>query len=706
MKLFGKILKNKKYKTMLQDIQTLDPALFSDQASAKKMIALLIDMRPKVKLRPSFKAELRQKIEERIAGVSANNEASATATFFRRHRQLFALSTVSVATILVALTFTFNYKRLVSPQLISTDGQMQLAAKGVNASQKPKDATALTVKETAAANNAGQVETSEEQKSIIAPLEEAMPFETQDDGLVVSEKQSLKKETFVGHGWNPEGPAGVEQSFSSYDRACLPQPSVARNADSRADTAYHNTESYNLIVDNDFLDPVKTALSTFSVDVDTASYSNMRRFINGGSLPPKDAVRTEEMINYFSYDYKVPGSSDPFSVTTEMGACPWNPQNKLLLIGLQGKRLSQAEKPASNIVFLIDSSGSMASAEKMGLLKKSYQMLVEKLDKGDHISIVAYAGSAGVVLEPTAGNKKREIIAALDKIEAGGSTAGGEGIELAYKTAEKYFRKNGNNRIIIATDGDFNVGPSSNAEMVRLIEAKRDKGIFISVLGFGMGNYKDSKMEMIADKGNGNYFYIDTIYEAKKVMVSEMDSMLFAIAKDVKIQIEFNPAYVASYRLIGYENRVMKAEDFDDDRKDAGEIGAGHSVTALYEIVERREDESSRANTLRYQQTATNSDAYNSGELALIKLRYKQPKGQNSKLLSFPVKAGTDNASSNLQFASAVAEFGMLLRDSEHKGKSSYDAVIERAERYKGKDEFGYRGEFIQLVKKAKLLKE
>lgn len=693
---------------MLQDIHSLDPALFSDQASAKKMIALLIDMRPKVKLRPSFKAELRQKIEGRIAGLSANNEAAATATFFRRHRQLFALSTVSVATILVALTFTFNYKRLVSPQLISTDGQMQLAAKGVNASQKPKDATALTVKETAAANNAGQVETSEEQKSIIAPLEEAMPFETQDDGLVVSEKQSLKKETFVGHGWNPEGPAGVEQSFSSYDRACLPQPGVARNADSRADTAYHNTESYNLIVDNDFLDPVKTALSTFSVDVDTASYANMRRFINGGSLPPKDAVRIEEMINYFSYDYKAPAaaSSDPFSVTTELGSCPWNPQNKLLLIGLQGKRLQQTEKPASNIVFLIDSSGSMASEEKMGLLKKSYQMLVDKLDSRDHISIVAYAGSAGVVLEPTAGNRKKEIIAALDKIEAGGSTAGGEGIELAYKTAEKNFKQKGNNRIIIATDGDFNVGPSSDAEMVRLIEAKREKGIFISVLGFGMGNYKDSKMEMIADKGNGNYFYIDTIYEAKKVMVSEMDSMLFTIAKDVKIQIEFNPAHVASYRLIGYENRVMKAEDFDDDRKDAGEIGSGHSVTALYEIVEHKSGESAPANTLRYQQNTPNSDAYKSGELALIKLRYKQPKGQTSSLLSFAVKADTDNASSNLQFASAVAEFGMLLRDSEHKGKSSFDAVIERAERYKGKDEFGYRGEFIQLVKKAKLLKE
>lgn len=705
MKLLRKIQRTKKCEAILQDIHTLDPALFSDERSAAKMIETLIDLRPGVVLRPSFRAELRKKLNKRIAELNAENEQLSIPLFFRRHRQTFAVSMLSFATLVVALTFTFNYKRFTSPAPVIAIGESIAGSTGQNRNSLP--AKALTEDKALATAKDKRSDTPAETASLPATAAEqdAMPLEFAAESNVTEIARANKKETFVGRGLNPEGPAGAEKSFEAYDSARLPQPCCAPESGS-ANTTVHNTESYNLIVDNDFLDPAKTALSTFSVDVDTASYSNMRRFLNEGVLPPKDAVRIEEMINYFTYDYKAPGGNIPFSLTSETGECPWNPQNKLLLIGLQGKTLSQRQKPASNIVFLIDSSGSMNSPEKMGLLKKSFKLLVDGLDGDDRIAIVAYAGSAGLVLEPTKGNRKNEIVAALDKIEAGGSTAGGEGIELAYTVAEKNFRPNGNNRIIIASDGDFNVGPSSDAEMVRLIEEKRQKGIFISVLGFGMGNYKDSKMELIADKGNGNYFYIDTIYEAKKVMESEMDSMLFTIAKDVKIQIEFNPVHVAQYRLIGYENRVMKAEDFDDDRKDAGEIGAGHRVTALYELVMRKSDETPQTNTLRYQQSTTNSDAHKSGELALIKLRYKQPEGQNSSLLSYTVKAGAANAGSNLHFAAAVAEFGMLLRDSPHRGTASFDDVIERAERHKGKDEFGYRSEFIHLVKKAKLLND
>jgi Ca-activated chloride channel family protein len=422
-------------------------------------------------------------------------------------------------------------------------------------------------------------------------------------------------------------------------------------------------------------------------------------------MPPKDAVRIEEMINYFTYEYEQPKSEDPFSIHTELSTCPWNDDNKLLLVGLQGKKIATENLPPSNIVFLIDVSGSMNSYNKLPLLKSSFKLLVNQLRPEDRVAIVVYAGNSGLVLPSTPGNQKQKMLEAINRLNAGGSTAGGAGLKLAYKVAEENFMEDGNNRIILATDGDFNVGASSNAEMERLIEKEREKGIFISVLGYGMGNYKDDKMEIIADKGNGNYAYIDNIQEAQKVLVSEFGGTLFTIAKDVKIQIEFNPSNVESYRLIGYENRLLNEEDFDDDKKDAGELGAGHSVTALYEIITKNNSTSKYERKLRYQETQVNETPNYSKELVNVKLRYKQPEGKTSKLLEQVVMDRTvdfNYTSQNLKWASAVAQFGMLLRESEFKGNTNYNEVLTIARDAKGKDEDGYRGEFVRLVKLAR----
>jgi len=466
-----------------------------------------------------------------------------------------------------------------------------------------------------------------------------------------------------------------------------------------------NTESYSTIHENGFKKVSMNPLSTFSVDVDAASYSNIRRFINMGQLPPTDAVRIEEMINYFSYEYKQPKKDKPFSINTELSQCPWNKNNYLLLVGLQGKKIPTDKLPASNLIFLIDVSGSMQAQNKLSLLKSSFKLLVEQLRPQDRVAIVVYAGNSGLVLPSTSGSEKQKIMSAIDKLEAGGSTAGGEGLKLAYSVAEENFAKNGNNRIILATDGDFNIGPSSNAEMERLIEKEREKGIAISVLGFGMGNYKDDKMEIIADKGNGNYNYIDNLQEAKKVLVSEFGGTLFTIAKDVKFQLEFNPATVKEYRLIGYENRLLNEEDFDNDKKDAGEIGSGHTVTALYEIVPA--DSKDFNNNLKYQKTELSENAKKSNDLITLKLRYKAPDGFKSKLIEQTVKnnpIALNKTSNNFRFAAAVTEFGMVLRNSEFKGTSSFKQVIELAENAKGDDKDGYRSEFIRLVKAAELL--
>ncbi|OLP15864.1 hypothetical protein BST81_23860 [Leptolyngbya sp. 'hensonii'] len=464
-------------------------------------------------------------------------------------------------------------------------------------------------------------------------------------------------------------------------------------------------EQYSTIQDNPFQRASTNPLSTFSIDVDAASYSNVRRFINEGQLPPKDAVRIEEMINYFTYDYPQPQGDRPFTVTTEVGTAPWNRNHRLVLVGLQGKRMALESLPPSNLVFLIDVSGSMDAPNRLPLVKSGLRLLVNELRASDRVTIVVYAGNAGVVLPPTPGNQKEAILAALDRLQAGGSTAGGEGIQLAYKLAKENFLKTGNNRVILATDGDFNVGISSDAELVNLIEQKRNEGVYLTVLGFGMGNLQDAKLEQLADKGNGNYAYIDSLLEARKVFVKELGSTLFTIAKDVKIQVEFNPAKVQAYRLIGYENRILASQDFSDDKKDAGEMGAGHSVTALYEILPAGiKSDVPLAKEAAVQDKP--SVQFKDNEIMVVKLRYKPPQQTTSQFLSqLLLDQGTPpNPSPNLRFSAAVAAFGMILRDSPYKGTATLDNVLQLAQQSQGTDLDGYRAEFIRLVEKSKTL--
>jgi len=488
-----------------------------------------------------------------------------------------------------------------------------------------------------------------------------------------------------------------DQSHRQFEREGAPRDFVPGEGPS--------TEEYDRIYENPFLEAKRNPLSTFSIDVDTASYANSRRFLRNGRLPPKDAVRIEEFINYFNYDYPAPTGADPFSVNCELGPCPWNEKHELFMIGLQGKKIEVDQLPPSNLVFLADVSGSMSSHNKLPLLKKSLRMLVDNMRPEDKVALVVYAGAAGLVLDSTSGKEKKKILAAIENLNAGGSTAGGAGIQLAYKVAKENFMPEGNNRIILATDGDFNVGQSSDADLTRMVEEKRKGGVFLTVLGFGTGNYKDSKMEKLADKGNGNYAYVDSIREAKKALVTEMGGTLFTIAKDVKLQLEFNPATVSSYRLIGYENRMLKKEDFNDDKKDAGELGAGHRVTALYEIVRVGVEEPvAKVDELKYQKEAK---LIKSKDMLTLKLRYKAPKETKSTLMTKVVRANDitpKKASDNWTFASAVAEFAMVIRDSKHKGTASFDSALDRARKARGKDEHGYRAEFVHLIEEADLL--
>jgi Ca-activated chloride channel family protein len=471
-----------------------------------------------------------------------------------------------------------------------------------------------------------------------------------------------------------------------------------------------NTENYDHIQENGFHKVSDDPLSTFSIDVDAASYSNVRRFLNQGQLPPAGAVRIEEMINYFKYNYPQPTDKHPFSITTEMSECPWSSDHKLVMIGLQGKNIPVENLPASNLVFLIDVSGSMFEENKLPLVKASLKLLTDQLREKDHISIVVYAGNAGLVLPATNGGDKMKIKTAIDGLEAGGSTAGGAGIKLAYKTAKQNFIKEGNNRIIICTDGDFNVGASSDDELVTMIEKERESGVYLTVLGYGMGNYKDNKMEQLADKGNGNHAYIDGINEAKKVLVNEFGGTLFTIAKDVKLQVEFNPAKVAGYRLIGYENRMLNKEDFNDDKKDAGELGSGHTVTALYEIIPVgiKSKFLKDVDRLKYKKNK-NEFAHTdfSNELLTVKFRYKEPSKNTSELIVHPVQdngLSFNATSNNFRFAAAVAGFGMMLRQSEFKGTTTYNNILLMANNAISNDNEGYRKEFIALVKKAENL--
>jgi Ca-activated chloride channel family protein len=466
-----------------------------------------------------------------------------------------------------------------------------------------------------------------------------------------------------------------------------------------------NTEAYSKIDENGFRRVTDDPLSTFSIDVDTASYANVRRFLNDGTLPPADAVRVEELINYFRFDYAPPTDGRPFAVTTEVGPAPWAPAHRLVLVGLKARELEQQQTPPRNLVFLLDVSGSMNAPDKLPLVKTAMRMLTATLTPADRVAIVVYAGASGLVLPSTSGADKARIEQAIEDLRPGGSTNGAAGIQLAYDIAAQSFIGDGINRVILASDGDFNVGVTSQGELIRLIEEKRERGVFLSVLGVGTGNIKDSTMEQLANRGNGNYSYLDSLHEARRVLIAEGGGTLVTVAKDVKIQVEFNPAKVNAYRLVGYENRLLANRDFNDDRKDAGEIGAGHTVTALYEVVPAGVDvDVAGVDPLKYQTMPSPAPGDGSDELLTVKLRYKQPTGDVSQLISLPVRDRSGALTANLGFASAVAEFGMLLRKSEHVGRSSWTDARNLARQHRGPDPDGYRAEFVRLVELAAAL--
>jgi Ca-activated chloride channel family protein len=470
-------------------------------------------------------------------------------------------------------------------------------------------------------------------------------------------------------------------------------------------------EEYGKWKENRFFDPRQEPLSTFSIDVDAASYSNMRRYVNRGQLPPADAVRIEEMINYFSYDYPAPQAGDPVRITTEVGACPWNKTNRLVRIGLKARDIAGDELPASNLVFLIDVSGSMYGPTRLELVKSSLKLLVNNLRDKDRVAIVVYAGATGEVLSSTSGANKQLIREKLDALTAGGSTAGGAGIQLAYSIARKNFIKNGNNRVILCTDGDFNVGVSSPEGLEKMIEEQRASGVFLTVLGYGMGNYKDNRLKVLSSKGNGNYAYIDNLQEANKTLVQEFGGTMYAVAKDVKLQIEFNPAHVKAYRLVGYESRLLNKEDFNNDAIDAGEMGAGHTVTAFYEVVPAGLpwNPTPGVDPLKYQKQEYKPVAEfknSSPEMLTVKLRYKAPDGDKStKIERTLTDNGGDRVNADFRFAAAVAMFGQIMRDSEFKGDATFDDVAALASKGLDNDAQGYRREFVRLAESAKGLK-
>ncbi len=539
----------------------------------------------------------------------------------------------------------------------------------------------------------------------------------------VAEKKSghavaaLRAYSLSVKGKHPAPAPGFLPSFSKNNKSELLDidANVEREGDRKRpptggwDNSIHNTEAYDRIVENPFTRVTQDALSTFSIDVDTASYSNARRFLNQKQLPPRGAVRIEEFVNYFTYNYADPIDEHPFSAHVEVAGCPWNPAHRLVRVGLKGREVPLSERPASNLVFLLDVSGSMQPANKLPLVRRSMKMLLEQLSGRDRVAIAVYAGASGLVLPSTPCNETGAIHHAIDNLNAGGSTNGGAGIKLAYDVAVKNFIKGGVNRVILCTDGDFNVGVTNNSELVRLVEAKAKTGVFLSVLGFGMGNYKDARLEKLADKGNGNYAYIDTQREAKKVLVDQMAGTLIAIAKDVKIQIEFNPRQVEAFRLLGYENRILAHQDFRDDTKDAGEIGSGHTVTALYEIIPAGQRvEAPGVKAMKYQARNVLKPAAASNEVLTLWLRYKKPEGKVGLEMEVPV---TDHgltytqASRDFKFAASVAAFAMILRDSKYKGIATCAQVLELAEEGKGQDTNGHRAEFLELVQKAKGLK-
>jgi len=606
--------------------------------------------------------------------------------------------------ILAAIMIAFTESRTITGKVTDNNGQ---PIAGVTVMVKGISATSAS--STTDINGSYKIVVDQQTRILFFSLngyttvEEKIGDRTIINVKMVMEVNALGNAATIGY--------GVKRDMASKSMA-MAAPSSGMHFESKQSFQRYNnnfnTEGYAAVNENGYKSVKNNPLSTFSIDVDNASYSNIRRFINNGELPPADAVRIEEMINYFKYDYPEPLGEHPFSVYTELAVCPWNKMHQLLHAGLRGKSIDKSSLPPSNLVFLIDVSGSMNVPNKLPLLKSAFGLLVKELRPQDHVAIVVYAGAAGLVLGSIPGNRKEAIMAAIDNLEAGGSTAGGAGLKLAYAEAEKNFIRGGNNRIILATDGDFNVGESSNGGMERLVEEKRELGVFITVLGFGMGNVKDDKMEIIADKGNGNYSYIDNLQEARKVLVREYGGTLFTIAKDVKFQIEFNPAKVESYRLIGYENRLLNDEDFNDDTKDAGEMGAGHNVTALYELIPAGADERiPSVDPLKYQVSRSKDNRENnfSGEYLTIKLRYKKPDGVTSILLEIPVRGyinEMEDTSENLRFAAAVSEFGMILRNSEFKGNATLEGASMLARSARGEDVDGYRSEMIRLINTVK----
>jgi Ca-activated chloride channel family protein len=697
---------------ILHDLYEVDPTLKKKEKELKKIIEKLISSKPSVMMDEEFKKTLKKKLLQQF-----KKETHSAFEWFFRNKMRIIISTAAALFCAVIGFAVFiplwqatksdetsiAYTPTEEHEVYSGEAEPAFSYQGKPEPQDDK------VRDRSSKEKGEMVKDIPEETTIKEEVTEPEEpkyavTEKKKEEVVTTEKKEIHGFLSLGmleSGRGGGGDDGIDSMYIEQDEEMTEGAGIIFTG-SEEDW---NTEEYDRIYENRFLKAIDNPLSTFSIDVDTASYANVRRFIANGRLPYPDAVRIEELINYFSYDYPQPGGEHPFAFFTEISVCPWNTEHRLIHIGIQGKQIPKEQLPPNNLVFLIDVSGSMNSPNKLPLLKKAFTLLADELRQEDRVAIVVYAGAAGMVLPSTSGADKEVIIQALEGLSAGGSTAGGQGIVSAYETAQKYYNPQGNNRVILATDGDFNVGPSSDAELVRLIEEKRNRGIFLTVLGFGMGNYKDSKMEKLADKGNGNYAYIDTLSEAKKVLINEMGSTLLTIAKDVKIQIEFNPAHVNSYRLIGYENRVLAKEDFDDDTKDAGELGAGHTVTALYEVVPFQGDDSKE--TLKYQETTISDDAYATAEIMTMKFRYKKPKADDSILIEIPVEdtdVSLDATSDNFRFSAAVAEWGLLLRKSEYKGNGTYTQVLDLARGSCGRDEYGYRSEFISLVESVIML--
>ena len=698
---------------ILRDLYRIDPELRGREDELKKAIEELLGSKPDARMDASFERELKEKL---LASFSEKKQKKGALRFVLARPGFRAGVGAFAACLLVAVLFQFRpWASLTGPKTEATAPAVAVLPATANKTQPeparpeldslkaPKKDKAVALFAPEAGKTAGRVGVlspagpASRAATALRPAPASSPSaslaEAQDKRLAFNEKASDLKAAA------PSAAAKLEGEEVAATVAPMADAAAAQEFKRRFNDDF-NTEGYDRIVENSFAKVVEDPLSTFSIDVDTASYANTRRFIEGGSLPPPDAVRIEELVNYFTYDYAGPKGDQPFAFDTELASCPWSEGHLLLRVGLQAKRVPEKDIPPSNLVFLIDVSGSMEDENKLPLVKESLKLLARKMRQEDRISIAVYAGSAGLVLEPTPGSRKETILKAIDDLEAGGSTAGGEGILLAYETAKKAFLPKGNNRLILATDGDFNVGASSDGELIRIIEKKRKEGVFLTVLGFGMGNYKDSKMQKLADSGNGNYAYVDSLSEAEKVLSKQMAGTLYTVAKDVKVQIEFNPAVVGEYRLIGYEKRALAARDFADDTKDAGELGAGSSVTALYELVPAAGAQARSA--LKYQSQAIAPKAAASGELMTIKFRYKKPDGDKSSLVEEPVpfvKNELRKTSDDFRFAAAVAEWGLLLRDSQFKGSSSFDQAEKLASGARGRDEEGYRAGFLKLVR-------